>query len=158
MNCKITQSKILDYSDNALNQDEMRAFEVHLCGCNECREEYRALKAFSDTCAEFVVYPEKPYSFNVLRARMATIRPLDEVVAFMPKMRSQGLVARFAMTMLLIAFAVALPTATRGTRESYAAAQRPFTEEKEKWHEDYQQELDAQYRRQSVTKFRGYLS
>ena len=72
MNCKITQTKMLDYIDGALYQSECSDIEIHLCSCERCREHYREMKNFSDTCAEFVVYPGKPYAFNALRARMAT--------------------------------------------------------------------------------------
>ena len=153
MNCKITQSKMIDYIDDALYPSERSDIEVHLCGCETCREVYREMKTFSDTCAEFVVYPDTPYSFKTLRVRMATTRPLDEVVAFFPKMRSRGLTARLAMALLLLLFVAAVPATMRGSREAYAAARRPFTEEKGKWEPEYQEELDRQYRQQMAAHY-----
>lgn len=148
MNCRITRSKIVDYIDDALYPGERSDIEVHLCGCETCREMYREMKSFSDTCAEFVVYPDKPYSFNALRARMATIRPLDEIVLFLPKMRSHGLTARLATALLLLLFVALLPSTVRASRDTVTAARRPFTEERDKWEPEYQDELDAQYRQQ----------
>ena len=153
MNCKITQSKMLDYIDGALYRDECSDIEIHLCGCEHCREFYQEMKAFSDTCAEFVVYPDQPYSFKTLRARMATIRPLDEVVAFFPKMRARGLTGRLATATLLMLFVLLLPTTVRISRESCTATRRPFTEEKAKWEPEYQEELDAQYRQKMAAYY-----
>lgn len=146
MNCKITQGKMIEYIDETLYPGERSDFELHLCACENCRETYREMKAFSDTCAEFIVYPEKPYSFNALRARMATIQPLDEVVAYLPKMRAPGLVGRFATALLLLVFVALLPSTVRTSRETCTAIRRPFTEETTKWEPEYQEALDKQYR------------
>ncbi len=153
MNCNIAQSKMIDYCDGDLHREERRTLDEHLSLCADCREAWREMKAFSDTCAEFIVYPETPYPFTALRARMVAIRPLDEIVAFFPKMRAQGLTARLAAAVLLLLFAVALPAVSRGARETVVAAQQPFTEEKTKWHDDFQEELDAQYRQQMMERY-----
>ena len=150
MNCRLTRSKIVDYIDDALYPGDRSDIDVHLCGCEKCRALYREVKSFSDTCAEFIVYPDKPYSFNVLRARMASIRPLDEIVLFLPKMHSQGLTARLATALLLLIFVALLPSTVRASRDTCAAAKRPFNEEKAKWEPEYQDTLDAQYRQQMV--------
>lgn len=152
MNCKITQSKMLDYIDGALYQSECSDIEIHLCSCERCRDFYREMKNFSDTCAEFVVYPDKPYAFKALRARMATIRPLDEVVAFFPKMRARGLTGRLATAALLLLFVLLLPTTVRVSRESCTVTRRPFAEEKAKWEPEYQEKLDAEYRQQMAAQ------
>lgn len=153
MNCTLTQSKMLEYIDGDLYPNARTDFELHLCGCERCREIYREVKDFSDTCAEFVVYPDRPYAFQALRARMATIRPLDEVVAFLPKMRAYGYVGRFATALLLLLFALLLPATFRVSRESYVALRRPFTEEKAKWEPEYQEKLDAEYRKKMAAYY-----
>ncbi len=153
MNCRITQGKMLEYIDGTLYPSERSDFELHLCACETCRELYREMKVFSDTCAEFIVYPGKPYSFNTLRARMATVRPLDEIVAYIPKMRAPGLAGRFATALLLLVFVALLPSTARTSRETCTAIRRSFTEETAKWEPEYQEALDKQYRQKMAEHF-----
>ncbi len=150
MNCKQFRSKMMDYIDDALYPNDRSDAEIHLCACETCRNTYLEIKTFSDTCAEFVVYPDKPYSFKALQARMATIRPLDEVVAYLPKMRAHGLAGRLATALLLLVFVALLPSTVRTSRETCAQVRRPFVEGRAKWEPEYQQELDDEYRRQMV--------
>lgn len=148
MKCTHVKSKMVDYIDNALYPAEYQEVEMHLRYCSECAELWSSIKSFSDDLAEFVVYPDRPYSYSVLRARMASIKPLEEVIAFMPRMHAHSLTGKIAVAVLLVLFMFMAPGPVRGLREVYVAGRRPFTESKEKWSEKYQEQLDREYRMQ----------
>ncbi len=106
------------------------------------------MKEFTALTTEAVAYPDTAYPYEALRSRMAVITPLDEVMAFFPKLRSHSLIGRMATAFLFLVFALLLPWPAREAKASFNAARRVMTEEVAKWDDDYQHQLDEQYREQ----------
>jgi anti-sigma factor RsiW len=75
------------YALDALDPEERSAYEAHLHGCEQCREE---LASFWETTEALAVAASGPEPSGALRARiLADVRaePLQNVVAFEPRRR-----------------------------------------------------------------------
>lgn len=127
MDCRQIQSKLPGYLDGDLFPAEQRLLGAHLERCMECKAAWLECRAFLQTCDEFLVYPEKAYPFSSLKRRMADIEPIEEVIAFLPKLQINGAIPRFAVAVVLLLLTGALPTSLQGTRDAYAAMRSPFT-------------------------------
>lgn len=124
--CRKIRSKFTDYVDGELRSAEREAVDAHLSVCDACREEFAEHRCLLTTCDEFLV-PEGPmYSFAELRRRMAVVEPLEEIIAFVPKLRIRGPVPRFAVSCLLMLLFGGLPATFRYSRELYHQARDPI--------------------------------
>ena len=148
MKCTHTHSKLIGFIDGDLHPADRNEVEMHLRYCDACHEEYLALKEFTALTTEAVAYPDTAYPYEALRPRMAVITPLDEVMAFFPKLRSRSLIGRMATAFLFLIFALLLPWPVREAKETFDSARRVMNEEIAKWEDEYQHQLDAQYREQ----------
>ena len=146
MECRHIRSKFAGYADGDLYPQERRLVERHTADCDECRMELEAMSGFLNDCHEFLVCPEPSYSFERLRARMATVQPLDEVVAFLPKLRVHGAFPRFAVAALFLLFVGSGPLTARGGRQFVSLMKSPFSLRTAQLKEDYLDRLDAEYR------------
>ena len=141
MDCRNLQGKFTDYVDGDLRPAEGRMLERHLASCPACRQEYEALKWFLDDCHEFLVAPGPAYSFASLRARMAAVKPLEEVVAFLPRLRVHGAIPRYAVALLFMILVGSTPSTYSSTRTLYASIRSPFAQHKERIDEAYEEYL-----------------
>lgn len=146
MDCRYVQSRFTGYTDGDLRPAERRCLEQHMSECPACREELAELRRFVSDCHEFLVHPGPAYSFEAIRARMAAIEPLQEIVAFLPRLRVNGLIPRLAVAMLVVLFVSGTPFSLRNTRQVYTAVKLSFASHAEQWDEKYQQQMDREYR------------
>lgn len=144
MECRYIQSRLASHVDGDLSPGGRREVERHVAVCAECREELVALQRFTDDCREFLVFPGPAYSFDALRARMKAIEPLEEIAAFLPRLRVMGTVPRFAVTLLLMILIGGTPFTIRNTRMLYVAMKTPFTRHMDKIDEAYREYLPQQ--------------
>jgi anti-sigma factor RsiW len=102
----------------------------HLESCPDCAAEWESQQEFLETVGEALAYTGPAISFDSLRARMAAIEPLEEVLRYqLPKLRIPGAVPRFATAMVLLALLAGVPYAFRHTRQVYIAVQSPFEQQ-----------------------------
>lgn len=154
MKCNHIKSRLIGFIDGDLYPADHREIETHLRYCDSCHQEWLAMKALSDTTSEFIVYQDAPYPYAALRPRMAVISPLEEIMAFFPRMRAQGLAGRLA-TVLSLLFLFSLPFPGRLVRDLTEPARRTLAEEIAKWEEPYQEQLDEEYREQLKSRLRA---
>ena len=81
-----------------------------------------------------------------MRAKLAFVDPVEEVRAFLPQLKVQGIIPRMAVAVLFLVLVGQVPFSVRSTRQIYAAAKTPFNERSAAWDEDYQEQLDRDYR------------
>lgn len=140
------QRKFVAYLDGDLSPAARTDAERHLLSCLECREALESLRAFDTTCREALAFPDTPYSFTALRARTAEITPLDEVTAFLPHLKVQGAIPRFAAALVLLMLSSGASGALRHCQAAYMVARQPFESRIEQVDDTYQDRLDAEYR------------
>lgn len=116
MNCSVVQRKFTALFDGDVPGLERQDVELHILVCAACRAAYREHSDFLKTCDEFVVCPGPPLPFAALRERLADIEPLDEVLAFVPKLRIHSAYGRLALASIMLLFATGMPVSWRGTR------------------------------------------
>ncbi len=146
MDCRQIQSRFTGYVDGDLRPAERRSIERHVAACAACREELAALRCFLSDCHEFIVHPGAAYSFEALRARMAAVEPLDEVIAFLPKLKIGGFVPRLAVATAMMLLVSGMPQTLRNSRQVYNAVRLSFAAQTTQWEDKYQDQLDLQYR------------
>ena len=125
MNCSAIQSRIADLADGHLSPDGRRRVEEHLSGCAECREARADMQVFLDACHAALSHPGPSYTFADLRARMASIEPLDEVIQFIPKLRADHGFPRFAVAMVVAVLVLGAPSALRHAWAIHGAIKTP---------------------------------
>ena len=125
MNCNVIQGRVLDLADGHLTPGNRLWVEEHLRECPACREKRADLEGFLEECREALACPGPRYSFAALKARMDAIQPLDEVVLFLPRLRTENRFARYAVAMVMAIMILGAPTALRHARTIHAAIQRP---------------------------------
>jgi len=143
MECRYILSKFADYLDGDLRPAEQRLVDRHVAQCPSCRRELEALRRFLDDCNEFMACPRPAYSFRHLRARMAAIEPLQEIAAFLPRLKVQGLIPRAAVAMMFLLMVGITPGSLRNTRQLYAFMKSPFSMHTARIDEAYREYLDA---------------
>ena len=102
MHCRQIQSKFAGYVDGDLHAVERQLIQEHIGRCTECEAAFDEFRLFLGEIEEFLVHPGPAYSFEALCVRMAQIEPLEEIVAFLPKLKVQRAVPRFAVAMLVL--------------------------------------------------------
>ena len=142
MRCQQIRSQFTAYADGDLRPPQRRRIQEHVTSCRACQEEFEGLNYFLNASRDALECPGPLYSFQVLRARMDSIAPLQEVVAFLPKLRVQGPVPQFAVAALLLAITLAAPLLQRTGRQTYAAAKTPFNEQLARIDETYEDYFD----------------
>jgi predicted anti-sigma-YlaC factor YlaD len=128
MDCRRVQSRLIDWIDGDLAPVLAEDMRDHLNQCPECRREADALADFLQNTREFLACPGSVYSFRHLRARMAEIEPLEEIAAFLPRLRVNGLIPRLAVSAVLMALLGMMPASIRESRASYSAMKTPFND------------------------------
>ncbi len=137
MNCRQIRSRFADLLDGHLRPNLRRTVQEHLAKCPECRDEFEELEGFLANCDEFLVCPGPAYSFETLRARMATIEPLQEVIAFLPKLRVEGAIPRLAVGFLVMLMVCGTPGTFRNTRGLCDAVRDPFRTRVAQWENQF---------------------
>lgn len=153
MKCTHIQSKLIGFIDGDLHPADRDDVALHLRYCDACHQAYQALHLFNEAAAECIVYPDTPYPFAALRPRMAAVTPLNEVMAFFPKMRSRSLTGRLATAALLLVFALPLSWPARDAKENFITAKRTMAHASDKWEDEYQEQLDEEYRKEVLGHF-----
>ncbi len=146
MECRMIQSRLTGYLDGDLRPSERRWVDEHLKECPACRDELAEAKRFLQDCHEFLVCPGPAYSFEVLRARMASIEPVQEIIAFLPKLRINAFIPRFAVAMLALLLVGGTPFTLRNSRHVYNNVRLSFEDRAAQWDDTYQDRLDEEYR------------
>lgn len=147
MDCRSMQSRCAAYLDGDLPPGARMEAERHLASCDECREALESLRDFDAACREALAFPGAPYAFSALRKRMAEIVPLDEVTAFLPHLKIQGAIPRFAVAVLMLMLTGGASGALRHCHVVYTAARQPFLTLAEQCEDSYQDHLDETYRK-----------
>jgi anti-sigma factor RsiW len=130
MDCRNIRRALPALADGDLRPVAEAEARCHLEICPECAAEWEALREFLLTGDEALAYTGPALSFDALRARMATIEPLEEVLRYqLPKLHIPGAVPRFATAMVLLALLAGVPYAFRHTRQVYIAVQSPFEQQ-----------------------------
>lgn len=132
--CRHIRSKFTACLDGDLRNAEREAVDAHLRDCADCQADFAAFREFLLNCDEFLAAPQPTYTFDTLRARMADIEPLAEIVDFVPKMHVRGVIPRFALSVVLMFLIGGLPGALRHSREVVHQLRSPLV--------DYQARLD----------------
>ncbi|HPO13631.1 MAG TPA: anti-sigma factor [Candidatus Hydrogenedentes bacterium] len=148
MECRTIQSRFTGYLDGDLRPAERRRVEAHIAECPACQEEFAHAKHFLQDCHEFLVCPGPAYSFETLRTRMAAIEPIQEIVAFLPKLRINAFIPRFAVALLALTLIAGPPYALRNSRQVYSTIKLSFHDHAAQWDDNYQTQLDDEYRSQ----------
>lgn len=142
MECRRVQGRLADYADGHLYPEQRAAVEAHLGRCLDCRESLAETRAFLAGCREALACPTPAYSFAALRARMAQVRPLDEVIRFVPKLRTGSSLGRVAVAMVLAVLILGAPAALRHARAVFTAAKHPVTDYRARIAQTYDSYLD----------------
>ena len=130
MECRNIRRSLPALVDGDLRPEPARELQQHLDSCPDCAAELHELQEFLRAGDEALAYSGAPLRFEGIRARMATIAPLDQVVRYqLPKLRIPGAVPRFAVAMLLLAVLAGVPYAFRHTRQVYTAVRTPFEQQ-----------------------------
>lgn len=104
----------------------------HLETCPGCLAEWEALRADMALADAALAYRGVPLSFDGLRARMAAIEPLEEVLRYrLPKLKIPGTAPRFVAAMGLLVLLAGVPYALRHTRQVYTSVKTPFAQQEE---------------------------
>ena len=153
MDCRVVRTRLADLIDGHARPAERRALEAHLGQCPDCREEWSAMRAFLADCDECIVCPGPAYSFDALRVRMATVQPLEEIVAFFPKLRINHAIPRYAVAAVMLVLVCASPSTLLRARQCYSALRTPFQtyaviEKDDNYMDTLMGKMDAQYRRE----------
>ena len=127
MDCRNIRRALPGLADGDLRPAVESEVRGHLACCPECAAEWESTREFLALGGEALAYEGAPLSFDALRARMAAIEPLEEVLRYqLPKLQIPGAVPRFATAMVLLAILAGVPYAFRHTRQVYTAVQSPF--------------------------------
>ncbi len=102
MRCSIAQSKIPAALDGDLAPGERHLLMAHVGECAACANEFEASQDLDALLNEVVLCPAPNYSFAQLRERLTDIDTLDEIRAWLPKLRARGPVARLAASCLMV--------------------------------------------------------
>ena len=126
MNCRHVHGRIVALIDGDVPPGLRDDMASHFASCPACRAEYGDVADFLAVCREVLTCPGPAYSYAVLRAQMETIRPLDEVRAFLPKLRADTPAPRFAIAACMVAGACMAPLLQRMGVDGYRASRQPF--------------------------------
>lgn len=127
MECRNIRRALPALLDGDLRPDPAREVQQHVDACDACARELESLQAFLAETGRAMAYRGAPLEFEALRARMAAVDPLDELVRFkLPNLRVPGAAPRFVTAMILLAIMAGVPYAFRHTRQVYAAVRCPF--------------------------------
>lgn len=152
MQCRHVQMKLPAYFDGDLSPAAIGEVDEHIRSCETCRDEFHTVQALFSDCRAVLTSVQPTYTFDSLRLRMAQVRTLDEVVAFLPKLRINHTVPRLTVAALFLLLFVLSDVPVRHFRTMYHAMQRPFNARAEQWKPEYQDQMDIQYREQFATK------
>lgn len=148
MQCRHVQMKFPAYIDGDMRPGERREVEEHLEECEPCLEELRAVQQLLEECRGILAGATPSYTFEMLRRRMAGVRPLDEVAAFLPRLRINHAVPRLTVAALFLLLFMVGNLPVRQMRTMYHAMQRPFNTRADQCEPEYLDRLDVQYREQ----------
>lgn len=123
--CRRIRSRFTDYVDDSMRATERAGIEAHLAECDTCRGYFGEHVELLQTVEDVLFAPEPTYTFDDLRVRMAEIEPVREILAFVPKMRMQAPIPRFALAFVMMTLVFGLPTALRCSREMACQLRRP---------------------------------
>ena len=127
MECRSIRRTLPALIDGDLRPEPEDVVRRHLNSCPACAAEYAELQDVMGISGDALAYRGDPLSFSALRARMATVEPLEQVLRYqLPKLRIPGAAPRFAVAMLLLAVLAGVPYAFRHTRQVYTSVRTPF--------------------------------
>lgn len=130
MDCRNIRRALPGLADGDLRPAVESEVRDHLDCCPECAAEWESTREMLAMGNEALTYSGPGLSFDSLRARMATIEPLEEVLRYqLPKLQIPGAVPRFVTAMVLLAILAGVPYAFRHTRQVYVAVQSPFEQQ-----------------------------
>jgi hypothetical protein len=136
------------YFDGDLWPVAKQEVDDHIHSCATCRDEFQAVGDLFSDCQTVFTSVQPTYTFDSLRMRMAQVRTLDEVAAFLPKLRINHTIPRLTVAALFLLLFMLSNVPVRHLRTMYHAMQRPFSARAEQWKPEYQDQLDLQYREQ----------
>lgn len=140
--CRHIRSRFTAYLDGDLRNAERETVDVHLRDCADCQADFAAFREFLLNCDEFLAAPPPTYTFDSLRARMADIEPLAEIIDFVPKMHIHGAVPRFALSVMLMVLVGGLPGALRHSREVAQQLRSPIIDHEARLLQRIEETLD----------------
>lgn len=126
MDCQRVRTELGEFAAGQLPRARSAAIAEHLCACEACAAAHAEEEALSALARRAFDYTGPAYSFAQLRARMASIEPLQEVLVLLPKLQKIGATPRFAVAMVLLVCFGGFAYATRNARELYTACKQPL--------------------------------
>jgi anti-sigma factor RsiW len=115
MECRYIRMSMPAFLDGDLAPAKRCVVEEHLAECPACATELEALNAlFEDACV-YLECPEPVPAFAVIRQQLDRVEPIDEVMAFLPRLKIRRAVPRFVVAALLLLFAGGGQYLVRGT-------------------------------------------
>jgi anti-sigma factor RsiW len=103
MNTRQMESRIIAYIDGDLMPAERQRVADAVAGQHELAE---AAQEWQERTAEWrdaLAFPDAPYTFATLRARLAHVRPIDEIRLFLPRVRLDSPLPRLVVASLFLA-------------------------------------------------------
>lgn len=122
MKCHTAETKLSEYVDDALGQEERRALESHLAECSECRRELAALQR---TAEAIRALPRHAAPSGFASRLMERVRAEDAAHASAPRMISLWPRLAAAAAVLLIVAGAILVVGRRGMPGTSAPALSP---------------------------------
>lgn len=113
MDCRMAQSRLVDFVDGGLTPRTARALEGHIASCAACREELEAIRAFDGLAAEFLVAPEPNYTTADLLARLDAAETAPALEDAMPALEVRRAAPHFAAALIMLLSAAGFNGALR---------------------------------------------
>lgn len=130
MDCQRVRTELGELAAGQTSPARRATLEAHMADCEACRAALAEEEAMRACFVDTVAYRGPVYSYAALRARMAAIEPLQEVLVLLPRLQKIGAVPRFAVAMTLLCCLGGLTYATRNARGLYAVCKEPVMEQR----------------------------
>jgi anti-sigma factor RsiW len=146
MECQKIQRWFTAYVDGDLTPAQRRWVDAHLDSCHPCREELNLFQQFDLDCHATLGHAQPTYSFAELREKMTRVDTLEELQAFLPKLRINHAIPRAAMAFVLLLLGVVSLYPLRQVRTVINVAKTTFQQRHDQWQPEYMDTLDQEYR------------
>lgn len=130
MDCQRVRTELGELVARQVTPSRSAALHVHIAECSACHAALQEEEALRMVSATSLTYNGPVYSYAALRARMASIEPLQEVLVLLPKLQKIGATPRFAVAMVLLVFFGGVTYATRHARGLHAVCKEPIMEQR----------------------------
>lgn len=109
MECKVAERKMLAWLHDELPLHQRAEIAEHIAACAVCAERAASLQEILDAGQTALKYEGPCYSYHQLQTRMHQVTAMEEVYAWVPKLRVIHPVPRFALAMFLMGIMLLSP-------------------------------------------------